>query len=71
MTNIVTAKQEQTRFFLTDEGMASDIPSRAKAFNHSHDAQHAANLENLDSLRWYGIKWEAAQMLHNGAIATQ
>lgn len=69
MKAIVTAKRHDTRFFLTSEGLASDIPSRARTFNYSYDAQHAADLENTDSDLWHGLRWEAAYMLHDGSIA--
>ena len=69
MKAIVTAKHNGTRFFLTDQGLASDIPTRARAFNYSFDAQREANIENADSWRWCGIRWKVAYMLHNSTIA--
>ncbi len=69
MDAIVTARHNGTRFFLTDEGLATDRPERARTFNYSYDAQHTANIENADAWRWFGIVWHAAYMLHSGAIA--
>jgi hypothetical protein len=69
MKAVITSRYNGTRFFLTDEGLASDIPERARTFYYSHDAQHVANIENADAWRWCGIRWNVAHMLHNGALA--
>jgi hypothetical protein len=54
---VVTSKKQTTRFFLTDEGLATDIPSRAKRFRWLDLAEKAADEANHDP-GWRGFKWK-------------
>lgn len=71
MRAVVTTTLNGARFFITDDGLATDIPGRAANFDYSYDAQNEANRQNLDSVQWLGIKWHAAYMLNDGTIAEQ
>jgi hypothetical protein len=57
---VVTCVQNATRFFLTANGLATDIPIRARLFPDSSSAELAATEANQERA-WsrYGMRWEA------------
>jgi hypothetical protein len=67
MKAIITTGEGNTRLFLNQDGMATDIPSRAAIFRDGADATIRAIEENGD-IRWRGIKWAPAYMMHDGVI---
>lgn len=71
MRAVVTTVHNGTRFYITDDGFATDIPGRAGNFNYSYDAQNECNRQNLDSRQWLGIKWHVSYMLSDGSVTEQ
>lgn len=65
---VVTTTKNKTRFYLTNEGMASDIQDRAQRFNYTYDAQASADNARRE-IAWKGFDWRAAVMLSDGAIS--
>lgn len=54
---VVTCTKNETRFFLTDDGLASDILSRAAIYRWADKAEQAAIEANAEKA-WDGFLWE-------------
>lgn len=66
---VVSCLHNGTRFFLTESGVASDIPDRAKVFRHSHDATLAAieaRKEWQTVAMGSAMKWESGHLTPAG-----
>ena len=55
---LVTSTRNNTRFFLTDDGVATDILSRARRYRWYDIAEEAATRAN-DEYAWQGFDWFA------------
>lgn len=65
---LVSCVLNGTRFYLTDEGMASDIQGRARRFRHYGEADAVAAEERKD-YAWRGqAKWTAVRRIMGGSI---
>jgi len=67
MNAVVTCQINGTRFFLTDDGLATDIPARAATFRDQTDAQTTAIIETTQAA-WEGFDWVGAYILANGVV---
>ena len=54
---VVTAVKNGTRFYLTDDGLASDILSHARQLRWEDSARELARLSNQE-YPWHGFTWE-------------
>ena len=67
MTAVITTIKNSTRFYLTEEGLATDIQNRARQFVWSYDAQVIANVANSE-YAWEGFRWHVTHLLSNGML---
>jgi hypothetical protein len=67
MKAVITTIKNGTRFFITDDGLATDILERARQFIWSYDAQIVANVANCERA-WTGFHWHVTHALSNGVI---
>lgn len=58
---IVTCVKNRTRFYLTDDGVASDILSRARVFRWNEDAAREARASR-EEIPWSGFAWSASRV---------
>lgn len=54
---VVNAYKNQTRFYLTEYGLASDILSHAKRYRWQDEAEAAAQLSRQEYV-WQGFDWQ-------------
>ena len=64
---LVSCVLNGTRFYLTDEGLATDIQKRARRFRCYNDADEHAHAEKRDP-GWGRFKWTAVRRIMGGAI---
>ena len=53
---VLTARKSGTRFFVSEEGLATDIPGNARRFRYLDHAEGEALEANNDN-RWTGFTW--------------
>ncbi len=64
---VCTCEKNGTRFFLTADGYASDIPQRAKIFRDGSDA-HFTGIRISCLPEWKGFDWHGRYMTNNYKI---
>jgi len=69
MNAVITCLRKGTRFYLTAEGVASDIPSRAAEYPDMTAAALAAGRARTEPA-WAEFPWEPFYRLTDGAISS-